>query len=546
MVNKTARRLTDPFVIGAYGSRFSACMLNGFPDLTLAQPSMARNVLQRIRMYGTRGSNVRDADVPYIEKLITPARLRSHYRFARGKYKALPYEQLGLRYDVGHFNDHFVHIDPEDKTRIRYFQSEEHLEQDRHTTTSLGRYLTAYYADVYDANTIRDIASAFTAGAKRVDIRFLTTGEDITHAYMNGPASCMSKNTATYGLDNHPTYVYGDSDLALAIIKNGDRITARCLVWPDEKVFSRIYGDWRVMQEQLTRLGYSHGSLAGARIQLVDTDIRSYDAFLLPYIDAYNEASVTESNGCAAVYVKDNALYICERGDHERGLYEESYYASETSGYTRRRRREQCDCGHTEYSNNIARDAIGSTACSNCVHTSPRARVHTNGETTFILRQNIRPNAYRLGFNTDTNRLTLFNDTAVRDLVLNLATVFRVSPEFSLPTYRDIPAYGCRVTHILIDEQPYNIPSSMTRLFDATTIGGIEFPERHAHIDEPFLTVRAYSADALTCDMRIMSAQDEERLRAIPGMQAGVIPYSFTYIEPSNDNVQQTATEQAA
>jgi hypothetical protein len=112
------------------------------------------------------------------------------------------------------------------------------------------------------------------------------TPEDIVYVYNNGPHSCMAydlEGAVFERVDQHPCAAYGNSDLAVAYILRRGEITARCMVWPEQKKFGRIYGDRSRLLERLKENGYIEvWDMAGAKIRQLRT---KSGQLILPYLD---------------------------------------------------------------------------------------------------------------------------------------------------------------------------------------------------------------------------------------------------------------------
>lgn len=200
--------------------------------------------------------------------------------------------------------DHYAHLRFKDDAAtgkreplVRFFASPEHGMIRRTTEMKPGRYLQKFYPEL-DGDTVRHWATLIDAAD---NVRFVTTPKDIKKVYQNGPRSCMSSEDERYESIVHPVEVYGDSDLQLAFLSFVDldapnfRATARALVWPERKVYERIYGDEQRMAAALEKLGYSSGSLRGAKIRKIEQG--SY--LVMPYVD-----------GCCSITVNDDHCLI--------------------------------------------------------------------------------------------------------------------------------------------------------------------------------------------------------------------------------------------
>src|SRR5690606_7560176 len=123
------------------------------------------------------------------------------------------------------------------------------------------------------------------------------TPDDIENVYLKGPNSCMSHDLSEFSSPEHPTRVYGDSDLQVAYIVNSSgNISARVLVWPEKKLYGRIYGDEDRMSDMLEEAGYERGDLDGARIRRIPIRDRQY---VMPYLDEAGQTfgEIRKDNG---------------------------------------------------------------------------------------------------------------------------------------------------------------------------------------------------------------------------------------------------------
>jgi hypothetical protein len=212
----------------------------------------------------------------------TAWRDREASRLLEGRYVSLPPAWAHLP----QIADHYAHVSYTDSAQIAFTPDEAKGMVDIQVTMRAGRYLTKFYPDM-QADEVRRLAAIIEAD---LELSFAVTPDEIVEAYLNGPSSCMSHPKGDYSGHLHPVAVYGDSDLQLAYLKRGDRVTDRCLVWPDKKLFGRVYGgaDGRI-ERALEEAGYKSGNLKGARIRKIAN--RNGDGWIMPYIDGYCSVS---------------------------------------------------------------------------------------------------------------------------------------------------------------------------------------------------------------------------------------------------------------
>jgi hypothetical protein len=215
-------------------------------------------------------------------------RARERARFADGTYQPLPVclTQHWLWADNPQIHaDHFAHVSTEDGAKIAFTESDERGIADRQTSMTIGRYLTRYFSEHASAETIRTIATLFASEYEKLDVRFARTPDEIEHVYVNGPRSCMSHEGSAFAARVHPARVYGAGDLAIVYLQLADEsITARALVWPEHKVYARIYGDECRLERLLVAEGYTEGDnhdFEGAKVLKIEYN----SGYVMPYLD---------------------------------------------------------------------------------------------------------------------------------------------------------------------------------------------------------------------------------------------------------------------
>lgn len=206
---------------------------------------------------------------------------REAQRFIDGTYQHVPFNDAPWFLGSEAWRDHFLHVSTERPDMVAFTESPEKGIADRQTRLKLGVYLTRYFADVLTSDEIRDIATDFTAEREENTVLFAKTADEIEQVYLTGPHSCMAHKASYYGSPFHPVRVYAAGDLQVAYLERDGDITARALVWPAKKRFSRIYGDEARLYRLLEGMGYVQDGLDGARL----TRVMFKDRFVVPYID---------------------------------------------------------------------------------------------------------------------------------------------------------------------------------------------------------------------------------------------------------------------
>jgi len=117
-------------------------------------------------------------------------RCREARRFIDGQYR-MPYFLHALhvlKHDLrSRYEHHYLHMSTDFPEMVSFTPSVEYGKSDRQVVMKVGRYLTKFYADVFSAEKIREIAN----NGKDLDIQW-AYGSDIADIYLAGPESCMS------------------------------------------------------------------------------------------------------------------------------------------------------------------------------------------------------------------------------------------------------------------------------------------------------------------------------------------------------------------
>lgn len=241
-------------------------------------------------------------------------------------------------------NDHYTHRSKDDPALLAYVPDDRHGCQGRLVQMTPGRYLTKHYKDTLTERQIAYFATWQATGNrppsqyaddKVYPLAFATTPEDIVRVYVAGPQSCMSAGMSSYYPKTvHPCYVYGAGDLAVAYLvkpDDTDKVIARALVWPERKMYGRVYptpgmGTYnrdgymsdtdaaegqRGLEDKLVKLGYrsvvsTKTGFDGARILKMPCSRRD-KTWVMPYMD--NHYGVSRHPTDVSMWVMK---YTCE------------------------------------------------------------------------------------------------------------------------------------------------------------------------------------------------------------------------------------------
>jgi len=250
---------------------------------------------------------------------------RERGRFESGEYARVPWAESEIGTDWMHeCRFHFVHLSKDKLGLVAYTPDDEYGVQDRQVRLKPGAYLSRF-ASGLQPSEIDDYCARVKSFSWTFQIA--RTTDEIVKVYRNGPSSCMDKRHEQRGNFNtggiHPCSVYGESDLAVAYLGTLDDVTARCVIWPDETIYTRVYGD-TTLEHLLGAAGYSQGTLSGAKIRRIET---RHGALVMPYIDGADGASWHSRD--YMILSDDDSDYSVKRTD---GLAEEATVACEHCG----------------------------------------------------------------------------------------------------------------------------------------------------------------------------------------------------------------------
>lgn len=229
---------------------------------------------------------------------------RERNRFDDGTYVPVPWlEDVGRRWYGFMALDPlpllYPHLSIKSPGLIAYTKSPEHGYLDRQTVIKPGRYLEQFHKDDYTAEQVADFIARCSPDSS--GLKLATSEKDIVALYSikgnSAIKSCMqSKRSPEYswqqpfehGYRPHPCAVYADSDLAVAYLGEiPDNVLSRCVVWPERKLWDRIYGNQAKMRHALRLAGYTQGSPEGARVRYLAPD----GDVIMPYVDGIDGAT---------------------------------------------------------------------------------------------------------------------------------------------------------------------------------------------------------------------------------------------------------------
>jgi hypothetical protein len=233
---------------------------------------------------------------------------------------------------------HCFHLSQTDPECLAYFQTDDKLRRDISTKISVGRFVKKFWPDLPD-HEVAAVVNAHRSEVGKRGVKFSTDPDEIVRIYEYGPRSCMKGKDCVR--------VYGNSpDLAVAYLGNleSNEVSARAVVWPDEKLYVRVYGD-DLLRLLLEQQGYENCDLDGARVRRIE----ERGSVVMPYLDGPQNAK--ESSCGQYMILTDDGEYEC----------------TNTSGYASGGR-EQCDCCGDRYDpDDLYTATDGNRVCGDCI-----------------------------------------------------------------------------------------------------------------------------------------------------------------------------------
>jgi hypothetical protein len=256
--------------------------------------------------------------------------------------------------------DHYAHVS-QCGTMVAFTESADKGSADRQTRVLATRYLTRYLSDRLTPQEIVLIGSRFAAPKAALSISY--EAADFTRVYLaaahcaesSSYPSCMRYESATFSTPCHPVEAYAGHGLAIAFIKMDDgSIPARAIVWPEKKIFVRVYGieesDKHNMATLLADAGYTReDGFDGAKLSRIP--FHHDERLVMPYIDG--DTQRLEDRG--------DYLIVTQHGEIE---------GSSTAGWSELvdENSVECDrCGAREDQDD-AHAVSGDTWCSRCAN----------------------------------------------------------------------------------------------------------------------------------------------------------------------------------
>ena len=223
---------------------------------------------------------------------------REQSRFDQNSYARVPWFMETWAYQ---FATHYAHMSLAFPNMVAYTPNDEYGAEDRQLRVTPGTYLMKFGEGHLSQEQVDDYCGTVRAFGR--PLRIARTTEEILAVYLTGdtdeegchsPTSCMSHDVRKYSTKVHPVSVYGESDLGVAYLgEPGERIVSRAVVWPNRKLYTRVYGD-NALMTVLQANGYKRGSPSGARIRFVEID----GEVVAPFVDDCEGANeIVDSEG---------------------------------------------------------------------------------------------------------------------------------------------------------------------------------------------------------------------------------------------------------
>lgn len=220
--------------------------------------------------------------------------------------------------------EHFPRPAADNPELVAFYASPAHRKVGRLTKIKAGRYLRRVFGALLGDQEVEQLAHVWASEFAPRELFITQDADIIEEVYVNGPNSCMSKASRYFDGECHPARVYAGPDLAVAYIGESDDAEGRAVVWPEKKIWARVYGDEARMIAALELAGFRKGycdDFEGARLQRIEGD----EGIVMPYLDVVG--SVDDAG---------DYMVISSSGDYgaqeTNGLVEGSGYRCEDCG----------------------------------------------------------------------------------------------------------------------------------------------------------------------------------------------------------------------
>lgn len=201
---------------------------------------------------------------------------------------------------------------------IAYFQDATKRARNIRTPIKPGKYLKKFFGDILSQEEIHKYALEWHNHHALREVKVTQDADEIEAVYRGAyNGSCMWFKHGDWDGSCHPARAYAGPDVGIAYIGYQDSADARCLVWPDKKIYyPKWYGDGPRLEAALIAKGYRAGyenDFRRARMQRIPFGA----AFVVPYVDV-------------CCYLGDDGDYLTIGGDdvhcrQTNGLSQELY-----------------------------------------------------------------------------------------------------------------------------------------------------------------------------------------------------------------------------
>jgi hypothetical protein len=294
-------------------------------------------------------------------------------------WKPVPWSEASWFLDSKYRWLHSLHMSTtkEQEGCVAFAESLDKMKIERYTVMKAGRYLTRFFPELGDKE-IKLWTEKLAASLRPAELKFVEHDNKSgwEEVYANGPDSCMSGDSA----DCVRVYAHEKSVLRLAYLMQGDDIKGRTIVREDKKEYIRCYpntssnddtGWHNAMREAIEAAGYTHGSLNGVLLDVIETR----DGWVMPYLDR-------GSCGGQSVQLRsvDGRSYF--------RVGEDGISATETCGYITEENQMCCDCcgeSHDEDDMNYI-DQYEHSVCNYCEREHYVTAIGRRGHECVVLR----------------------------------------------------------------------------------------------------------------------------------------------------------------
>jgi hypothetical protein len=259
-------------------------------------------------------------------------RERQLTRIRQGLLKPVPWANEDWYLNSPFSGIHYAHTSTQSPNLVAYTPDYAKGSRDIVSVSKPRKYLAKHFTDVLSDGAINEWADKYmnanspgtvVIARTRAEIRWVyensQVGFNLPDDVSDGTGSCMTEKISYYDTDPiHPVEAYA-YDLGIAYLlyeegegnELGNKVRARCTVWPDKLQYGRIFGKRGAedkLRVELRDKGYSQGTHEGARMLKIEINNR----IVMPYLDCCPKVRIDAD--CLVIDSGSHSMANSQRG----------------------------------------------------------------------------------------------------------------------------------------------------------------------------------------------------------------------------------------